>query len=137
ETTPSPLDPLALSRCVRGDPFEQGFVAQHGGSTSLDAKTGLEWQRDISDVAPMRWADALAYCEKLRLAGACDWRLPSVKELLTIVDGDAFPDAPPEPHLTSTIVAASGDAETWFVHFGTGAVARFTDDVERRVRCVR
>lgn len=132
---PTRIDPSGLSRCVRGNPFEQGYVSQRGNTTIFDPKTGLEWQ--VADAEPMIWEDALATCARLRLAGACDWRLPSVKELYSIVD-DPFPGAVPDLYASSTIVASSaGDGEIWLVHFGTGAADPFDADTPARVRCVR
>jgi hypothetical protein len=51
----------------------------------VDKVTGLTWQRASPDTT-YSWTDALAYCESLELAGASDWRLPSFKELWTIID---------------------------------------------------
>ena len=84
-------------RCVRG-----------GGDAELDAATGaiavapgnqyvllaagevqdnythLIWQQGYSS-ATMPWADAAAYCSTLGLNGNT-WRLPSIRELSTLVD---------------------------------------------------
>jgi len=49
-----------------------------------DNVTGLEWQQAT---APIRqWDPALMYCENLTLGGHSDWRLPTITELLTLVD---------------------------------------------------
>ena len=54
-----------------------------------DNYTGLVWQRaDSSQTAPMAvmpWADARAYCTGLTIGGHA-WRLPSIRELATLVD---------------------------------------------------
>ncbi|HTU63636.1 MAG TPA: DUF1566 domain-containing protein, partial [Polyangiales bacterium] len=54
------------------------------GDVARDANTQLEWQR-YPDSATRNWRDALAYCKQLELDGG-GWHLPSLKELLTIVD---------------------------------------------------
>ncbi|MDX5592302.1 DUF1566 domain-containing protein [Pseudovibrio sp. SPO723] len=59
--------------------------------TVLDRATGLTWQQQDSTKA-LRWTEALAYCEGLRLGGRNDWRLPNVKELQSIVDYSRSPD---------------------------------------------
>jgi hypothetical protein len=50
----------------------------------MDMGTGLSWQRQL-DPELRSHAEALSYCSSLTAAGG-SWRLPSVKELLTIVD---------------------------------------------------
>jgi hypothetical protein len=52
--------------------------------TVWDGVTGLTWQRSVP--ALMLWSDAVTYCDGLVLGGFSDWRLPSVVELVSIVD---------------------------------------------------
>jgi len=49
------------------------------------------WQKADSGKG-MNWQEALAYAEGLTLAGHSDWRLPSAKELQSIVDYARSPD---------------------------------------------
>ena len=49
-----------------------------------DNKTGLTWQQSEGPV--LNWSDAKDYCTNLELNTMTDWRLPTVKELLTLVD---------------------------------------------------
>jgi formylglycine-generating enzyme required for sulfatase activity len=49
-----------------------------------DDYTGLVWQRAYSDTQ-LTWSEAQGYCETLGLNGHT-WRLPSVRELTTLVD---------------------------------------------------
>jgi hypothetical protein len=64
------------------------FVS-NGDETVTDTETGLMWQQ--SEVEPgMTWEQALSYCENLNLAGHEDWRLPTVKELHSLVDYSRF-----------------------------------------------
>jgi hypothetical protein len=49
-----------------------------------DNYTGLVWQQDYS-AATMAWADAAGYCAGLTTGGHT-WRLPSIRELATLVD---------------------------------------------------
>jgi hypothetical protein len=59
--------------------------SNNGDGTVSDMATGLTWQQ-ADDGITRNWAEALAYCENLTLAGSSDWRLPNVKELQSIVD---------------------------------------------------
>lgn len=73
-------------RYVRGntDYGINDFVT-NGDGTVTDHATGLMWQQSDSE-ATHAWEQALAYAEGLELAHYRDWRLPSAKELQSIVD---------------------------------------------------
>jgi hypothetical protein len=125
--------PALFSSLAFGIRFDQGFVYDHDpkvsgrvrcvrlgrqgpsprmvieADTAKDSVTGLTWQRGWQTAAP--WLEAIATCEKLTLAGADDWRLPTIKELLSIVedraispstDVGAFPGNPAEWMWTNT-----------------------------------
>jgi hypothetical protein len=64
------------------------------------------------------------------LCGATDWRLPSQRELLSLVHSGAtnpsfdltyFPHAPNEYYFWSATSRARDSAEAWFVFFGNGS----------------
>jgi len=56
------------------------------GGTVLDTKTKLVWQQPPA-AAPMAWAAAKSYCAGLGATlGGSGWRLPTIKELQTLVD---------------------------------------------------
>jgi len=50
-----------------------------------DAATGLSWHAMVA-ASPMLWSDALKYCQTLVANSTGGFRLPSIKELLSIVD---------------------------------------------------
>jgi len=57
--------------------------------TNGDGKAG-----DATDL--VSWCNAIAYCEKLELGAHDDWRLPSIRELESILDhGRSFPAVDP------------------------------------------
>ena len=63
--------------------------------TVTDNQTGLMWAKD----AGKRWLeDAGAYCEALNLAGFPDWRLPTRRELRSLLDLGNSQPAPPTGH---------------------------------------
>ena len=53
-----------------------------------DEVTGLEWQQEISGT--YTYEEALDYCENLEYAGYCDWRVPSMHELVSLIDLRCF-----------------------------------------------
>ncbi|RME24782.1 MAG: DUF1566 domain-containing protein, partial [Candidatus Zixiibacteriota bacterium] len=94
----------------------------------IDNNTGLVWQR-ADDGVQRDWAAAKNYCADLELAGLRGWRLPTVKELETLVNLDTFYPAADtaifdlelSPYHTSTTAAFSPDS-VWTVHFERGRV---------------
>jgi Protein of unknown function (DUF1566) len=92
----SPLPARAHAPAGRYVVGSDAFINGPGGvATVTDTKTKLTWQRDFS--GPMAYEDnPLGACESLNLdTGAIGWRLPTLRELLTIVDyaGDYGPNA--------------------------------------------
>lgn len=120
--------------------------------TVADSKTGLTWQQNISQIKyPMTsnsgGTTATAYCASLGLAGTQPWRVPTVKELLTIVDvtqsspaidPNAFPSTPAD-FFYSTTPSALLPGIYWTVKFDTGLADGTTAAAyfEEYVRCVR
>ena len=77
---------------VRGNTeYGKNDWVENGNGTLTDSATGLTWQQGDSGQG-MNWADALAYAENLTLGGYSDWRLPTAKELQSIVDYTRSPD---------------------------------------------
>jgi hypothetical protein len=134
-------------RCVRepspapADGPARRYVAS--GGTVLDAVTGLTWQQAV-DATGRTWVEARAYCADLDLAGG-GWRLPSMKELQSLVDdsraspaidAEVFPDTPLDPFWTATrVVATPGSA--WRVSFVHGYTYDASDYYPYLARCVR
>ncbi len=104
------------ARLVRGnaDYGKNHFVDNHDGTIS-DLATGLMWSKADSGKG-MNWQDALAWCNKLKLAGHGDWRLPSAKELQSIVDYTRAPDAADASRRGPAIdpIFSMTDGESWF-----------------------
>ena len=71
-------------------PADQQFV-DNGDGTISDLATGLMWVQNAADAGGnygtgKQWAAAVTFCDNLIFAGHNDWRLPTRKELDTIVD---------------------------------------------------
>ena len=112
-------------RAVRGGQPSPVLV-DNGDGTVTDTRSGLMWEQ--AEPGDMTWSGAIDYCETLDLAGHDDWRLPSLNELLSIVDYErtspamdttAFPDAGTNVLWSSSSLDGNPGAG-WFVNFSTG-----------------
>jgi hypothetical protein len=133
-------------KCVRGGHLPYGPMADNGDGTFTDASTGLMWQQDVPSTWP-DWASGVAYCEGLSLAGYTDWRLPNVKELVSLALYD--PTAPVQSYYpydvywsstTQLYTPLSYYSEAYKVNIargGAGSVCCRAFTGMARVRCVR
>lgn len=55
----------------------------NGDGTVTDLNTGLMWQQGLS--VKMSWADAVAGAGSCTIGGYSDWRLPTIKELYSLI----------------------------------------------------
>lgn len=123
-----------------GCPAEARFADDgdgDGDGTVKDTCTGLEWQKETADVSGngavgdedrLDWHGALGYCDALELGGHDDWRLPTVRELQSIVDyGRLGPAIDPaflaqsDWYWSSTTYLLELD-HAWYVRFWDGYV---------------
>ncbi len=117
----------------------------HGDGTITDQNTHLMWQAEDDNLSYV-WDDAGAYCSALMLGGfKGDWRMPSIKELMGIVD---FGQSAPAVDMlyfpgTEPVIYWSGDTfssaplDAWVIDFADGLVNIDTKSNPKRVRCVR
>jgi hypothetical protein len=73
------------AKCVRGTALSGTLTASDSGLTVYDSRTNLTWQRTV-DGTKYAWLDAISYCNSLSLESMAGWRLPTVKELQTLID---------------------------------------------------
>lgn len=66
-----------------GDAGSRCFT-DNGDGTVSDINSGLMWMKD--ETPELNWNDAMSYCNSLELAGYKDWRLPSIREIGTLID---------------------------------------------------
>jgi hypothetical protein len=82
-------------QCVRGNPlYGANDFRDNGDGTITDRASGLEWAKADSGKG-MNWEAALAFVQSKnaeKYMGRGDWRLPSAKELQSIVDYTRSPD---------------------------------------------
>jgi len=107
-----------------------------------DTQSGLKWQQ-AHDTATRDFNAAAAFCASLNLGGS-GWRVPSVKELLTIVDDSkqnpsidtaAFPSTSVGFFWTSSKYAKTGDG--YYVDFRWGDSYYSATTTKYYVRCVK
>ncbi len=78
-------------RYVRGNTnYGINNFANNGNGTISDNATGLMWMQNDNAQA-ISWENALSYAENFQFAGYTDWRLPSTKELQSIVNYSRSP----------------------------------------------
>jgi hypothetical protein len=102
-------------RCVRGPAYGKNDFVDNGNGTIMDRATGMMWMKADSGKT-MNWEKALEYAENLESAGYDDWRLPTVKELQSIVDYSRAPDARLDSARGAAIdpIFDLTDSESWF-----------------------
>ncbi len=136
-----------------GSPTPESFTDNQDGSVT-DNVTGLMRQMtpatnasgDGGNIDMFSWSEALAYCPLLKVGGHGDWRLPSVIELVSIVDysvaapaatinGVFSPSTPAAAFFSSTPggISTSG----WYVNFASGVTSADGAVSAARIRCVR
>ena len=117
------------------------------GGTVYDTRTKLTWQR-TPPTGTYAWADAKTYCASTVSAalGGAGWRLPTIKELVTLIDytqtsgqtidQNAFPTTSQNFFWSSTPHAGSASS-AWLVTFSQAAPAPASRTAAFGVRCVR
>jgi len=116
----------------------------NGDGTVTDNVSGLMWQQEDDD-KERKWDEACAYCEDFTLAGYSDWRLPSKKNLISIVDygtynpsiDTAFFLGTDAWYYWSSIPDANYPLAAWVVNFNAGHVDGYNKNYTFYVRCVR
>ncbi|MDD5593100.1 MAG: DUF1566 domain-containing protein, partial [Candidatus Omnitrophica bacterium] len=74
----------------------QPSYTDNGDGTITDNRTGLMWLKDASNYnsgSSQTWENALSGCESFTYAGYSDWRLPNVRELMSIVNYGTYSPA--------------------------------------------
>ena len=111
-----------------------------------DNATKLIWEDTVHvELTKVTHTQAEKYCSKLELGEMKDWRLPTLNELLSIVDFKKYKPAILKEftyinkdtlYWTSTPYVRSAD-EYWGISFKDGATSNASISYDRYVRCVR
>jgi hypothetical protein len=83
-----------------------GDYVDNGDGTVTDKSTGLMWQKASSSI--MTWEQALAYCEELNHGGYTDWRLPTKRQLRSLVDFSRY-----DPSIDTAYFPDTGSSYYW------------------------
>jgi hypothetical protein len=127
----------------QADAPPQHYTAQAG--TVRDNATQLTWQQ-ATDATKRSWNDATMYCAQLQLSGT-GWRVPTLKELLTLVDparstapvidSKLFPGTPADTFWSANSFVADANY-AWTIDFRFGNSAKdHAKSTGAYVKCVR
>lgn len=130
-------------RCVRGlgGPTVPRFDTSVAGVVK-DNETSLIWEASATLVGTP--TDSANHCAQLTLAGSSDWRVPTARELSTLVDPTMTSPSLPSyfsplssDHWTSTPAVNLTPAQNWVTWIGLGYSIPSAAPTNPRVRCVR
>jgi hypothetical protein len=136
--------PNAQVEVTAGAPNLESY-SDNGDGTVTDNVTKLVWQQ-LTPPDDYDQTSARAYCVGLSLAGHADWRLPSVVELISIVDtgeynpsinATIFPGTPAVGFYWSSTPYAGDAVSAWGVYFNNGYSDYNDASTAYSVRCVR
>ncbi len=131
--------------------YRAGVVRSYGrsGDVVIDNATGLEWQDNESIKKP--WDEfegdtAANYCAILQLGDHDDWRLPSIEELLSLVDYSQYKPSiakgvfdyiSTDVNYWSSTTYVDFISSAWYGNFSNGSSDYGTKSSRDYVRCVR
>ena len=105
------------------------FTVQADTNCVLDNVTGLIWARNANLAGAKTWSAAITYCEGLTYGGTNDWRLPNVREMLSLCDFGKVSPVLPAGHPFSGVqlleywsgtTSAAYTPNVWTMHMGYG-----------------
>lgn len=129
--------------------FSKGFKSKRWIESHhivIDRVLGLSWQDTrMVRLRKRNWYSAKAYCEKLGINDKSNWRLPTLYELLTIVDykkrnpalNDIFAFIQADGYYWSSDTIIKNSKFAWYVSFKEGNTYGFNKSKKAYVRCVR
>ena len=154
---------LILAPAHANAPADQYVTFDATSTVITDAFTLLSWQRDGVSAGLMTQGEATTYCAQLSLGGyATGWRLPTYKELMTLVDEVPHADTDsqgnsitvaidanafgygenplvsltPNAAMWSSSLYAPAPGSAWAIDFSSGEAVNQTIDSGAYVRCV-
>lgn len=118
-------------------------MTDNGDETISDDVTGLMWQQKT--LTAMTWKNAGIYCDELKLADYTDWRLPTVKELFTLVDYTKFSPVINTVYFPNTVLSFHWTSMVyinytnyiWCINFYNGCINTIDKADSYYIRAVR
>jgi len=121
-----------------------------GDDIVLDRAAGLMWAADrnaagCNNGAGIAWGAAITYANGLTFAGFTDWRLPNIKELVSLVNYSLLSPTIDQPPFVSTLATGYWSSTTfivtttsaWLTNFSDGSLYILAKTSEKPIRCVR
>ena len=136
------------ARAVRttATPVNVSNFTDNGDTTITDNVTGLMWQKSPSNTA-YTWEQALSFAENLTTATYSDWRLPNIKELVSLnsettnapsINTAFFPTIVSAKYWSSTTLFTPAATSAWFNDFQNSGITSYDlKTVSHNVICVR
>jgi hypothetical protein len=141
-TDPEPSREERQVRAVRGPGLPSNRLIDNGDGTITDESTGLMWQQN-PPAATMSFTAARTYCDDLAIAGHSDWRLPDIRELLTINAFERFHPSIDPLFVTawnwywSSTLYTEENSFVWQIYFAESDVNPAQASSSAQVRAVR
>jgi hypothetical protein len=127
-------------------PAAERFILVLDDEAVLDKETGLVWEKSPATYT-YNWTSAIARCTDLNVGGRKGWHLPTVEQLLSLVDSTqsnpSLPSGHPFLNVQTTLLYwsattyAANTAYAWDVPFDNGIVFTYAKTGYNYVWCVR
>jgi Protein of unknown function (DUF1566) len=98
-------------------PANKRFEKVLTGTAILDKETGLVWAWNANLDGLMNWYDAMAYCHRVSIADRRGWRLPTIEELMSLVDGSRSDPALPDGHPFTNVQFVDNYPAQWDLYW--------------------
>ncbi len=141
-----------VALCILGDAPSQPRPLRPDatGELLLDPHTGLVW-RSMPSTTTSGWSTALETCANSEHGGATDWRLPTIKELESLVVGEdpsskwqlplellpVSERSSPPSNLWSSTTSTTAPGSAWTLNTGNGNLLPETKATDLAYFCVR
>jgi len=123
------------------------------GTIWKDTQSGLSWQKNISKKT-YSWRDAKKYCNNLDFAGYTNWKLPTKKELSSLMSKESYKNN--KSHIGKTHIkkallksmqmewqtfwsateSLNNTRNAWNIYFDYGSGEYYDKSNENYVRCI-